>query len=138
MKKLIFMLVVAMLTIVGATHAQSSKNKKTEILYFKANLRCCRARACNALEADVKSVIEKYFSEENITFRTVKLTDAANKELVEKYNAKSQTVVILKKKKRRKKETVTDISAIVHDYAIKKDKEKFEKELKNKISECLK
>jgi len=135
MKKSIFMLVVAMITIVGATHAQSSKNE-TEILYFKANLSCCKARACNALEADVISVIEKYFADKNISFKVVKLADEANKALIEKYNAKSQTVVIVKKKK--KKETATDVSEIVHDYAINKDKEKFEKELKNKISECLK
>lgn len=127
------MLVVAMITIIGATHAQSSKNE-TEILYFKANLSCCKARACNALEADVKSVIEKYFAKKIISFKVVKLADDANKALIEKYNAKSQTVVIVKKKK----ETATDVSAIVRDYAIKKDKEKFEKELKNKISECLK
>ena len=133
MKKSIFMLVVAMITIIGATHAQSSKNE-TEILYFKANLSCCKARACNALEADVRSVIEKYFADKNISFKVVKLADEANKALIEKYNAKSQTVVIVKKKK----ETATDVSAIVRDYAIKKDKEKFEKELKNKISECLK
>lgn len=135
MKKSIFMLVVAMITIVGSTHAQFSKNE-TGILYFKANLSCCKARACNALEADVRSVIEKYFADKNISFKVVKLADEANKALIEKYNAKSQTVVIVKKKKR--KETVTDVSAIVRNYAIKKDKEMFEKELKNKISECLK
>jgi len=129
------MLVVAMITIVGSTHAQFSKNE-TGILYFKANLSCCKARACNALEADVRSVIEKYFADKNISFKVVKLADEANKALIEKYNAKSQTVVIVKKKKR--KETVTDVSAIVRNYAIKKDKEMFEKELKNKISECLK
>ena len=132
MKKLIFLLVVTMITTVGVTNAQSSKSK-IEIFYFKADLACCKARACNALEADVKSVIEKYFADENINFKVVKLAEKANNALIEKYNAKSQTVVIVKKKK----ETATDVSTIIHDYAIKKDKEKFEKELKNKITECL-
>ena len=135
MKKLILLLGIAIFAIIVVTNAQSSKSK-IEIFYFKANLSCCKARACNALEADVKSVIEKHFPKENISFKVIKLEDEANKALIEKYNAKSQTVVIVKKKK--KKETATDVSAIVRDYAIKKDKEKFEKELKNKISECLK
>ena len=91
MKKLILLLGIAIFAIIVVTNAQSSKSK-IEIFYFKANLSCCKARACNALEADVKSVIEKHFPKENISFKVIKLEDEANKALIEKYNAKSQKV----------------------------------------------
>lgn len=114
----------------GATFGQSNK-KSTEVLYFKANLCKCKAGACNALQADVESVIVKYFQNENIEFKVIKLEDQANKDLVAKYNAKSQTVVIVTRKK--KKENSIDVSDIVAGYSKNKDKEKFETEMKEKI-----
>lgn len=136
MKKNILFIMLAFLTISGATFGQSNKNK-VEVLYFKANLACCKAKACNALQADVDSVLIKYFSsKKNIEFKVIALADEANKELVTKYNAKSQTVIIVKKK--GKKETSSDVSAIVQNYTMNRNKEKFENELKNKINEILK
>jgi hypothetical protein len=64
------------------------------------------------------------------------MAEEANKDLIAKYKAESQTVVIVKTK--GKNETATDLSAIVKDYAMKQNKEKFETELKEKISESLK
>ena len=136
MKKSILIIMVALLAIsAGATFAQSNK-KSTEVLYFKANLCKCKAGACNALQADVDSVIIKYFQNENIEFKVIKLADEANKDLVAKYNAKSQTVVIVTTK--RKKENVIDVSDIVSNYSRSKDKVKFENEMKDKINEILK
>ena len=136
MKKSILLIMVALLAIsAGATFAQSNK-KSTEVLYFKANLCKCKAGACNALQADVDSVIIKYFQNENIEFKVIKLADEANKDLVAKYNAKSQTVVIVSTK--RKKENVIDVTDIVANYSKSKDKEKFEAEMKDKINEILK
>jgi len=125
---------VVFMAISVITSAQSNK-KSIEVLYFKANLACCKARACNALQADVDSVLIKYFSDKMIEFKVIRLADEANKDLVAKYNAKSQTVVIIKKK--GKKESATDVSFIVQEYARTYDKEKFENELKEKISESL-
>lgn len=126
---------IFLMLIVTASYGQSNK-KSTEVLYFKANLCRCKAGACNALQADVDSVIVKYFHDENIEFKVIKLADAANKDLVEKYHAKSQTVVIVSKKK--KKEYSIDVSDIVANYSRTKDKTKFENEMQGKIDEILK
>ena len=134
MKKTILFLLVAFLIFSGTTFGKSKEN--VEVLYFKANLCPCKARACTALQTDVDSVLKKNFAKENIQFKVIQLTDEANKGLVAKYKAESQTVVIVKTK--GKKETATDLSVIVKDYAMKQDKEKFETELKEKISESLK
>lgn len=123
---------IFLMLIVTASYGQSNK-KSTEVLYFKANLCRCKAGACNALQADVDSVIVKYFQNENIEFKVIKLADAENKELVSRFNAKSQTVVIISRKK--KKENVVDVSAIVANYSKTKDKTKFEAEMKDKIIE---
>ena len=134
MKKKILFLLVAFLTISGATIGKSKEN--VEVLYFTANLCPCKARVCNALQADVDSVLIKYFQNENIEFKVIKLSDQANKELVTKFNAKSQTVVIVSTK--RKKENVIDVSDVVANYSKSKDKVKFETEMKDKINEILK
>jgi hypothetical protein len=127
---------VALLSIsAGAVFGQSNK-KSVEVLYFKANLCRCKAGACNALQADVDSVLIKYFQNENIEFKVIKLADEANKDLVTKFNAKSQTVVIVSTK--RKKENAIDVSDIVANYSKSKDKVKFENEMKDKINEILK
>jgi len=134
MKKTILFLLVAFLTISGTTFGKSKEN--VEVLYFKANLCPCKARTCNALQADVDNVLKSYFAKENIQFKVIQLADEANKELITKYKAESQTVVIIKTK--GKNETATDLSVIVKDYAMKQNKEKFETELKEKIAESLK
>lgn len=131
MKKVILSAFFALITI--GVFAQKSN---VEVLYFKAQLACCKAAACNNLENEVKAIIEKNFPNGNVTFKQVALTDEANKDLVAKYNAKSQTVVIVKTAK--KKETSTDISDIIRSYARSNDKTKFETELVDKINEILK
>ena len=136
MKKTILLFMVALLAIsAGVTFGQSSK-KSTEVLYFKADLCRCKAGACNALQADVDSVLIKYFQNENIEFIVIRLADQANQDLVTRFNAKSQTVVIVSTK--RKKENVIDVSDIVANYSKSKDKVKFETEMKDKINEILK
>ena len=135
MKKYLLIIMVGLLAISSGVVFGQSNKKSTEVLYFKANLCKCKAGACNALQADVDSVIVKYFQDENIEFKVIKLADAANKELVARFNAKSQTVVIISKKK--KKENVIDVSAIVANYSKTKDKAKFEAAMKAKINESL-
>ncbi|MCK9303297.1 MAG: hypothetical protein PHU62_01685 [Bacteroidales bacterium] len=131
MKKIILGVFFALIAI----GAFAQKNN-VEVLYFKAQLACCRAAACNNLENEVKTIIEKNFPNGNVTFKQVALADETNKPLVEKHNAKSQTVVIVKTAK--KKETSTDISDIIRSYARTNDKAKFETELIAKINETLK
>ncbi len=130
MKRIILSLAMVILITVGAM-SQTAK-----VLYFKANLACCQAKACAALEKDIQDVITKNFNNDKVTFVELKLADAANKEMVEKHNAKSQTVVLVVKK--RKKEKVTDLSDMVRRYQRSGDKDQFEKDLVAKIKEGLK
>jgi len=106
--------------LIGAVSAQ--KNTSYEVLYFKADLACCQARACDALQKDIENTLQSVFNEENITFKVVKLADEANNDLVESYDAKSQTLVCIKTK--RKKSSSVDLSEIVRHYRIHRDKEK--------------
>jgi len=129
MKKVIILVAMSIATI--GLYAQ-----KVEVLYFKAALPCCKAAACNNLENEVKDIIEKNFAKKAVTFKQVALADQANKALVEKYDAKSQTVVLVITKK--KKQTSVDVSDIVRRYTRTNDKAVFEKELTDKINESLK
>jgi hypothetical protein len=110
--------------------------QKAEVLYFKANLGCCQARACSAVEGEVKQIIESNFSADKVLFNTVMIADEQNKYLVEKHSAKSQTVVIVAKKK--KKEIIIDVSDIIRNYNRNKSKEELETQLIAKINESLK
>ena len=134
MRNIILLFVVALMTFSTSAYSQSN-NKSIEILYFKAKQCACKAKTCNALESDVKSVIDKNFSDKNIEFKRIWLKDTLNKALIEKFNAKPQTIVMVEKK--RKKETITDLTEIVHNYSIKRNKEEFEVELQAKIAENL-
>jgi len=131
MKKTVILFVFSILTI--GLYAQKNN---VQVFYFKTQLPCCKAAACNNLETEVKGVVEKNFKGKNVTFKQVPLADEANKTLVEKCNAKSQTVVLVATKK--KKETTVDVSDIVRKYTRSGDKEAFEKELTDKIKELLK
>ena len=135
MKTIVLLFMVAFLALTVNVFGQSNK-KSVEVLYFKANLACCKARACDALQADVDSVLIKYFPKENIEFKVIRLADTLNYDLIAKFDAKSQTVVVVKKK--GKKEVAADVSSILQDYVLKCDKVLFENELKDKISEFLK
>jgi hypothetical protein len=130
MKRLFTILAFVLLSVV------SLKAQKVEVLYFKANLSCCQAKACNAAEAEVKAVIEKNFAADKVAFKEVKLADEANKDLVAKHSAKSQTLVIVGKKK--KKEVVADVSEVIRNYSRTQNKEEFERDLIAKINEVLK
>lgn len=118
-------LVILMIALLAGTTVFAQTNKKSiEVLYFKANLACCKAKACNALEADIQAMIQKNFPDGNVIFKEIKLAEDTNKVLVEKYKAQSQTVVLVKKK--GKKELSGDISDIVKQYLLDKNMEQFE------------
>ena len=114
----------------------SASAQKAEVMYFKADLACCRAKACDDIESEVKAVIESNFKNGDVKFSTVRISDEANKGLIEKHNAKSQTVVLVAKNK--KGETAENITDIVQNYSRFRDKALLEKELLAKVSECIK
>jgi len=134
MKKATLFLAFLMIS-ASALFAQSTKGK-AEVLYFKANLACCKAKACNVLEADVKSIVEKNYTKGNVVFKVVKIAEESNKALVEKYQAVSQTVIVVKKKK--KNDTSINVTDIVKNYMLDQNKETLEKELIAKIDGLLK
>ncbi len=115
--------------------AQSSK-AKVEVLYFKANLACCKAKACNMVESDITGILQKNFADSSVILREIKLADDANKDLVAKYKAQSQTVII--RKVTKKKECSADVSDLVKSYMLDQNKENLEKSLLAKISEVKK
>ncbi len=130
MKK-ISLLVLVLIISVGAMAQKPAKG--VEVLYFKAELACCQARACNNLENITKTIIEKNFKSNKVTFKTIKLADQGNKSLVDLYKAKSQTVVLVNA---RKKKTL-DVSDIVRKFARHNDQTTFEEELVAKIKGIL-
>jgi len=135
MKKILFILLLVIIAGTATTFAQQKKGG-IEVLYFKANLACCKARACNTLESQVKGIIEKNWADGSVTFRQVKLSDTTNNELIKRYNAQSQTLILVVTKK--KTETSTDLSAILRFFVSTNDTAKFEKELINNINEAIK
>lgn len=135
MKKIPFLIMLSFMVMATMASAKEKKNA-IEVLYFKANLACCKARACNALEGKVKEIVDKNWTDGSVTFRQVKLSDSTNAELVKKYNAQSQTLVLVKTKK--KKEAFLDISQILQEYAKTNDTQKFETELTTRIDEFIK
>ncbi|MFW5872987.1 MAG: hypothetical protein ACOCVN_03275, partial [bacterium] len=88
---------------------------------------------CNQLENNLKSIIENNFSNDEVTFQRVKLADENNKELVNEYNARSQTVII----EANKKSKSLDISDMVARYQKSRDKKAVEKEIVDKIKTVL-
>jgi hypothetical protein len=133
MKKIIILTSLLAMAIVYSGMAQSSK--KVEVLYFKANLACCKAKACNALEGDIKAIVEKNYTDGSVVFTEVRIADESNQDLVAKYDAQSQTVIIRYKK--GKKEKSVDVTEKVRKYAMDQDKTTLEKELLAIIDDLL-
>jgi len=134
MKQISLFMMVALITISTAAFSQS-KNKSVEVLYFKAKQCACKTRACNALENQVKAIIDEDFPDKNIEFKQVWLNDKENAALIEKYHAKAQTVVMVKTK--RKKEWSTDLTQPVKNLTVRGKTEIAETELKTLIAENL-
>jgi hypothetical protein len=131
MKNLLLVLVSFFL--IHAATAQKTASK-VEVLYFKANLSCCQAKACNNLESTIKEIVEENFSSQEVIFKTVAIADEANASLVAKYNAKSQTVVMVNTKKNKS----LDVSDIVRQYLRDGDKTVFSKSLVEKAKTTIK
>jgi len=129
MKKLVLVL-FAFALFAGQSFAQ-----KVEVLYFKADLACCAARACGNLEGQVKAIVEENFKNGDVVFTPVRIADPNNAALIEKYEAKSQTVVIVSTKK--KKETVTDATTMVRDFSRNRDQAAFEQSFIGAIKAML-
>lgn len=129
MKKSISVLFILTFTVL------TSFAQKAEVLYFKANLACCAGKACANLEGQVKAVVDKNFKATEVAFKTVMLADSANTALVNKFSAKSQTVVVVQTKK--KKALSKDVSELVKNFSRTKDEAAFEKDFVAAIKELL-
>ncbi|MCF8332093.1 MAG: hypothetical protein K9H84_06545 [Bacteroidales bacterium] len=111
--------------------ASTGFGQKAKVFYFKANLSCCQARACDQLEGNIKTIVEKHFTSDEVVFHEVKLANKNNKSLVKKYDAKSQTVVVVNSDKSM------DISDLVANYQSTRSKEEAEQNIIDKIKSML-
>jgi len=108
---------------------------KIEILDFHSTHRCM---TCNAIEANTKYTLNKYFSkelnEDKITFQVINVDEKENENIAQKFEA-SGTSLFLNVIKNGK-ETQINLT----DFAFMKgnDQEAFSKELKTKIDTELK
>ncbi len=126
MKKIVFLLFVC------CFFAGPNFSQNVEVLYFKANLACCHARACNHLENQIKQVVEENFDKNQVKFKTIRLIDRHNAELVEKYNARSQTVIIV-----NSEDNSIDASQMVLNFRRTRNSAEFEKDFVEAISRLL-
>ena len=132
MKKINVIMLIAFMAFASTGIAQQNN---AEVLFFKAELSCCKARACEQLEKDIKSIVEENFSDNELTFRSVKIADKENKALVGKYDAKSQSVVVVTDKSGEEK--FIDISDLVARYQKNQNKESVKNEIVKKIKTIL-
>jgi len=132
MKTLNVIMLIAFMAFASTGIAQQNN---AEVLFFKAELSCCKARACEQLEKDIKSIVEENFSDNELTFRSVKIADKENKALVGKYDAKSQSVVVVTDKSGEEK--FIDISDLVARYQKNQNKESVKNEIVKKIKTIL-
>jgi len=126
MKKILFFASILLLT-KALVYSQTTK-----VLYFKSDLSCCMAKACNSLQNDISIIVSENFSKD-VSFEVIKISDPVNVDLVSNYNAKSQTVVIEKYDKKGKFIKFVDISPEVKTFGFNKDKTAFTEILKTKI-----
>lgn len=126
MKKLNVIMLIAFMAI-----ASTGFGQKAKVIYFKANLSCCQARACDQLESSIKSIVEKHFTSDEVGFHEVKLANKNNKSLVKKYNAKSQTVAVVNN------DETLDISDLVATYQRSRSKKEAEQKIVDKIKSML-
>ncbi len=115
MKKLLFTNLILLVSVI-------MYSQNAEFYYFKANLSCCQARACNALEGELKSLIETSFPKGDVKFKTIMIADENNKDIINKYQAKSQTCILIVKK--RNSEFWYDMTPFVKKYQYAKEDEK--------------
>ena len=127
MKRTVVLILVA--AFVSATFAQ-----KADILYFKANLPCCQAAACDALQNEVQAIISRNFKKSEVRMLVVKLTDEKNKSLIEKHQAKSQTLIL---EFRNNKKKPVDLSDILRAYLRINDRKQLESSIVERIKQNL-
>ncbi len=141
MKTIKFLAVLTLALLITTSNAQSKdkitnkSDSRIEVLDFHSTHRCM---TCNAIEANTKYTLDKYFSKEmkasKITFKVINVDDEKNEKMAEKFEA-SGTALILNVIKGSK-----EIHIDLTDFAFMKgnDKKVFSKELKAKIEAELK
>jgi len=110
-------------------------SNKIEVIDFHSTNRC---KTCNAIEANTKYTLEKYFADElesgEITFQTVNIDEKENYAMAEKFEAAGTSLFLNVIKDG--KETQINLT----NFAFLKNKNKlaYSKELKSKINKQLK
>jgi len=132
---------ISMLLFFGNTIAQNEElsdailTNKIEVIDFHSTNRCM---TCNAIEANTKYTLEKYFADElksgEITFQTINIDEKENYAMAEKFEA-AGTSLFLNVIKSGKE---TQINLTNFAFMKGKDKLNFSKELKSKVNKQLK
>ncbi len=137
----LLMLVATMLLFSLNIKAQNEEVKgvnptnKVEVIDFHSTHRCM---TCNAIEANTKFTLEKYFADElesgKVTFQSINIDEKENHAMAEKFEA-SGTSLFLNVKYDGQEAQIN-----LTNLAFKKGKDKaaFSKELKSKIEKQLK
>jgi len=134
MKKISFVFAFVLM-LSGAIFSQQVEKNRVEVLYFKANLSCCMAASCDVLETDIKTLVENNY-DAKVVFKEIKIADEANTGLVEKYAAKSQTVVLVKYRKGVEKQHI-DVSKRVKQYVFDKNASTFKTDFMAQLQTLL-
>ena len=115
--------------------SQDPVTPKVKVIYFHGTNRCM---TCLNMEKYTKELLEEEYSKElnskQLVFEIVNFDDDAQKEITEKYNVESSTLLLVKIK--NGKEKVTDLTDIGFTYA-KNEPEKFKGEIRKKLNEKL-
>jgi hypothetical protein len=127
---------IFLLSILLGLSVSQGFSQKARVLYFKADLGCCQATACNALEKDIREIIEKHYGTPAVVFQVVRIADTENQAMVAQYKAGSQSVIFVAQN--GGKELATDVSDTVRKYVRHRDKNKLEQELLAEMKKVLK
>lgn len=96
MKKILFLKFSLILLVCSNLTSAQNPKEKIEAYYFHNTGRCI---TCKAVENEAKKDLESIYGT-RVVFKSVNLEDAANKELVKKFEIAGQTLLVVSGEKR--------------------------------------
>lgn len=123
--KLLFLVITGLL-FSGQLHSQN-----VEVLYFRADLGCCQARACQFFSGQVKEAVEQNYDNNKVAFRVVRISNPDNSDLVQEHNARSMSLVVVNTANGKSE----DVSEAMAEYRRNRDMDKLEEALINAINQ---
>ncbi len=125
MKKIVFFILA------GLLFAGQAKAQNVEVLYFRADLGCCQARACEFFSGQVKEAMEQNYNSKDVVFRVVRIASPDNADLVKAHNARSMSLVVVNSANGKSK----DMSHALAEYRRDRDMDKLEAAIAEAVDE---